>query len=258
MSNREERERLRQQRLSQKTSQGSTDRRRLILGYVVAGILAAAVVGGLAVVLFGGDDGSSGPKAGQGCDDDNAHVSTLGGGTTQGLECDDREGTAPPAIQFGDLEESSKEAGCELKVDLPDEGNSHVEDSKPVTYKTSPPTSGDHNVEWISDGAYATPLNVDTAISPNVRNFIHSMEHGRVEIQYSPDLPEEQQLAIKGMFDEDPGGILLFPNPNMPYAVAATAWTAMVGCPTYNELDLDVLRNFRDTYRGNGPENFPF
>jgi hypothetical protein len=44
----------------------------------------------------------------------------------------------------------------------------------------------------------------------------------------------------------------------MPYAVAATAWTHLVGCPKYSPAVLDVLRNFRDTYRGNGPEQqFP-
>jgi hypothetical protein len=40
----------------------------------------------------------------------------------------------------------------------------------------------------------------------------------------------------------------------MPYDVAVTAWTNIAACPTYNEGVLDVIRNFRDTYRGNGPE----
>jgi hypothetical protein len=30
-----------------------------------------------------------------------------------------------------------------------------------------------------------------------------------------------------------------------------------VGCERYDPLVLDVVRNFRDTYRGNGPENVP-
>jgi hypothetical protein len=40
----------------------------------------------------------------------------------------------------------------------------------------------------------------------------------------------------------------------MPYGVAVTAWTNEVVCPTYNASVLDVIRNFRDTYLGNGPE----
>ena len=41
------------------------------------------------------------------------------------------------------------------------------------------------------------------------------------------------------------------------YAVAFSAWSNSVGCQAYDPLVLDVIRNFRDTYRGNGPENFP-
>jgi hypothetical protein len=48
--------------------------------------------------------------------------------------------------------------------------------------------------------------------------------------------------------------MLLYPDPDMPYDVAVTAWTNEAVCPHYNETVLDVIRNFRDTYRGNGPE----
>ena len=52
--------------------------------------------------------------------------------------------------------------------------------------------------------------------------------------------------------------MLLFPNPEMPYDVAATAWTQMIGCPTYDgQATIDALRAFRDTYRGQGPEPVP-
>ena len=87
---------------------------------------------------------------------------------------------------------------------------------------------------------------------------VHSLEHGRIDIQYSPDLPEDQQLELKGLFDEDYDGMLLFPNPDMPFDVAATAWTQMMSCPTYEgRATLDALRAFRDTYRGQGPEPVP-
>ena len=50
-----------------------------------------------------------------------------------------------------------------------------------------------------------------TARSPSAWWAVHSMEHGRIEIQYSPDLPEEEQLALKGVFDQRPDGVLLVP-----------------------------------------------
>jgi hypothetical protein len=52
--------------------------------------------------------------------------------------------------------------------------------------------------------------------------------------------------------------MLLFPNPDMPYAVATTAWTQLMGCKQYNERVIDAIRAFRDTYRGRGPEPVPF
>ena len=93
---------------------------------------------------------------------------------------------------------------------------------------------------------------------PETWYFVHSMEHGRIEIQYSPDLPEDDQLALKGVFDERPDGMLLFPNSEMPYDVAVTAWTQLLGCPKYEgAATLDAIRDFRDTYRGLGPEPLP-
>ena len=247
-SRKEEKERLRAQRLAAERAAASSGQRRLILGYIAAGVLALAVVAGLVVVLVSGGDSSAEAST---CD--NAHIKNSGG-TFRGLEPDCREGTAPPPIQFADLQISAERAGCELRLDLPNEGNTHVPNSTPVEYKTVPPTSGNHNPVPIDDGAYSTPITDDTSEPTNVRNEVHAMEHGRIEIHYKPSLPEAQQLALKGVFDADPNGMLLYPDPDMPYDVALTAWTNMAVCPTYNETVLDVIRNFRDTYRGNGPE----
>jgi hypothetical protein len=248
-SRKEERERLRQQRLAQQQTRGSSDRRRLVLGYAVAGVLTLAVIAGLVAVIAGGDGGST-----ESCPS-GAHVQ-INSGVIDGNQCDAREGTAPPDIQFGDLAESAAQAGCEVHLDLPDEGNNHFQDENMGTYKTNPPTSGDHYGSPtetasgpIADGAYSS--------TPVTSRTVHSMEHGRVEIRYSPKLPEDQQLALKGVFDESPNGMLMFPDPDMPYAVAVSAWTNYIGCKKYDPLFLDVIRNFRDTYRGNGPEAIP-
>jgi Protein of unknown function (DUF3105) len=249
-SRKEEKERLRQQRLAAERAAASRGRSRLIAGYVVAGVLAAAVLAGLvAVIASGGSDGGI-----DACGE--AHIENAGG-TFRGLEPDCREGTTPPPIRIADLRISAEQAGCELKLDLPIEGSNHVSNSTPVQYKTTPPTSGSHNPVPINDGAYRTPITDNPDQQTNIRSAVHAMEHGRVEIQYKPSLPEAQQLALKGVFDEDPSGMLLFPNPDMPYDVAITAWGNEVLCPTYNETALDVIRNFRDTYLGNGPEQVP-
>jgi hypothetical protein len=249
-SRKEEKERLRAQRLAAERAAQSGGQRRLVAGYVVAGILTLAVIAGLVAVIASG--GGGGTAAADACS--NAHIQNTG--SFKGLEPDCREGTKESVAptQFGDLAVSAQKAGCDLKENLPDEGNTHVPNSTTVHYGTVPPTSGNHNPVPISDGAYKTPVTSDTSKQTNIRNEVHAMEHGRVEIHYKPSLPQDQQLALKGVFDADPDGMLLYPDPDMPYDVAVTAWTNEVVCPHYNPIVLDVIRNFRDKYRGNGPE----
>jgi hypothetical protein len=248
MATKEERERRRQERLEAERTELAAARRRLIFGYVVAGGLALAVVVGLAIVLLSG--GGDGTQVGGKDVPDAAHVQ-LKTGSINDVPFDGRVGTVPPPLAQGDLEAAAKAAHCDLRLDLPDEGNNHITPNDPVPkYKTNPPTSGNHIVPPLqqADGAYSE--------MPGPPYFVHSLEHGRIEIQYSPDLPEKDQLALKGVFDEDAPGMLLFPNPDMPYAVAATAWTQMLGCPKYEgQPTLDAIRDFRDIYRGQGPES---
>jgi hypothetical protein len=245
-SRKEEKERLREQRLAAERAASSGGRSRVLAGYVVAGVLGLAVIVGLIAVISSGGGGGSST-----CE--NAHIKNSGG-TFAGLEPDCRRGTPPPAIKFADLHASAQQAGCQLRLNLPDEGNTHVPNSTSVKYGTVPPTSGNHNPVPIDDGAYRTPITSDTGKQVNIRNEVHAMEHGRIEIHYKPSLPENEQLALKGVFDDDPDGMLLYPDPDMPYEVAVTAWTNMAVCPHYNAEVLDVIQNFRDTYRGNGPE----
>src|SRR6476620_1081801 len=143
-SRKEEKERLRAQRLAAERAAASTGHRRLIAGYVVAALLAMAVVAGLGVVLLNGDSAEANTGS-------NAH-SKNAGGTFRGLQPDCREGTAPPPSKVADLSISAQQAGCQLKLNLPDEGNTHVPNSTPVDYKTVPPTSGNHNPVPIDDG----------------------------------------------------------------------------------------------------------
>jgi len=156
-------------------------------------------------------------------------------------------------VKVVDLKTAAKRAGCTLRLNLHDEGNSHLAPgSKPPNYGTSPPTSGNHVVPPFqqADGAYQQ--------MPEPLNFVHSLEHGRVEIQYTPRLSDQDQLALKGVFDQSPEGMLLFPNGQMPYEVAATAWTQLLGCTRYEGAKtLDAIRNFRDQFRRNGPEPVP-
>jgi Protein of unknown function (DUF3105) len=242
----EEKERLRAARLEAERRETEGARKRLLLGYAVAGVLTAAVLAGIVVVALsgGGGGGPDEPAA--------AHIDT-GTGSVNGVAPDAREGITPPPVGNLDLNTAAADANCDLRLNLRDEGNTHVQPGTHVTYHTNPPTSGNHVAFPFqqADGAYSQePASID---------FVHSLEHGRIEIQYAPDLPARDQLALKGVFDDSPSGMLLFPNRQMPYAVATTAWTQLMGCKRYEGAKtLDAIRDFRDQYRGRGPENlFP-
>jgi hypothetical protein len=194
--------------------------------------LVAAVA--VLVIVLSSSSGDSAPKG-------DAHINlNLSYGSTNGITPDERAGTVPPAPKVADLAMAAKEAGCVLKLKLPDEGHEHIPPTAQTpAYKTNPPTSGAH-VEppyQQADGAYSEmPAEID---------FVHSLEHGRMEIQYSPELAEADQLALKGLYDTMYGATLLFPNERMPYAVAATTWTNLLGCPTYKgSITLDAIRDF--------------
>jgi hypothetical protein len=246
-SRKEEKERLRVERQAAEAAEARAQRKRLILGYVVAGLISLAVVGGIIFAIAGGDDGGGG---GSGESSDNINYE-FGGILPDGVEVDDREGTEPPAVADDNLSTAAETAGCDLQTGLEVEGDTHVGEKDLPEYGTNPPTSGDHFQQWLADGAFAT--------TPPVGNSVHALEHGRIEIQYSPDLTEEEQLALKGVFDADRAGVILFPNADMPYEVATTAWTNMMGCDSYDgAATLDAIRDFIGTYRGRGPENVAF
>ncbi|HEU5062078.1 MAG TPA: DUF3105 domain-containing protein [Solirubrobacterales bacterium] len=177
-----------------------------------------AVIAIVAIIVL-----SSGPdSAARG----NPHIN-LDSGITNGIAPDSRVGIEPPAFEEQNLQAAARAADCELRLRLPEEGDEHIPASAPEPrYKTNPPTSGDHVEEQQADGAYRE--------APPPASVVHSLEHGRLAIQYRPDLSEKAQLELIGLFDTMYGGTLLFPNPRMPYAVAATTWTNLFGCHTYN------------------------
>lgn len=231
MANRreEERERLRQARQERESSQAKSEKRRLFAVYGVAGLIGLLVIAGIVGLIAS----SSSTESAE------AHINQ-GTGSTNGVQPDEREGTAPQQVKVTDLKQAAKQAGCTLRLKLKDEGHNHIAPTAETPdYGTNPPTSGNH-VEapyQQADGAYTE--------MPGEIFIVHSLEHGRMEIQYSPDLPDEDQLALKGLYDTMYGGTLLFPNENMDYEVAATTWTNLLGCPEYKgAITLDAIRDF--------------
>jgi hypothetical protein len=200
------------------------------------GPLLLALVAAIALLAGCGGGGSGG----------SAHVNE-DSGSTNGVPLDEREGTPPPPPRGGELEKLADQAECLYFSRLEDEGNEEVPPGTPESYKASVPVSGPH-VEpphQQADGAYL--------LMPQPIDFVAALDHGRVEIQYSPGLEESAQLQLKGLFDTMYGGTLLFPNEEMRFTVAATAWNTMLGCTIWQgNKTIEAVRAFAAAKWGKG------
>lgn len=158
-----------------------------------------------------------------------------------------------PVQQIGDYREAAAAAGCELTNPALEGGTHEEKEFKGSDYKTNPPTSGNHNPQWYEDGVYQADG------IPRLGEVVHTLEHGRINVQYRPDLTAEKVAQLNAFVQENQGyHMLLYPNQTkMPYAVAATAWTHGLTCEQMNDKTFDALRAFRDRYLDKGPERVP-
>ena len=165
-----------------------------------------------------------------------------------------RPSAKPPPVRTKNLAAAARLAGCNL-VNPPDEGRDHVD--RPVTpedYGTNPPTSGMHAPEWAPDAAYPP------GATPDLGTLVHTLEHGRINIQYRPGTDANTIAALTALAHEMDDGyhLLLYENAtNMPFAIAATAWDHLLGCPEMNGRVFDAIRAFRNTYIDHAPETIP-
>jgi len=159
---------------------------------------------------------------------------------------------AIPAQKETNLKAAADAAKCELKT-VPSAGNNHT--TEKVTYKDSPPTSGDHDPTAADDGLY------EPGNAPPVGKHVHSLEHGRIDIQYKAGSPQatidklETVASEPLQFGSEAYHVLVFENnTEMEPAVAATAWTQSLTCPTMNDRVFDAIRAFRTDFTDKGPE----
>jgi hypothetical protein len=228
----ERRRREREEREQAERQKASSKRRLQLVAGAVLGVAAIAAVI-VAVAASGGSD--SGTESGS-----------------------DLATAAIPARKITDFDAAVKASGCSFKS-YPSEGRTHLPSDTATNnnYKTNPPTSGSHRPTPAEDGVYASDN------PPDKENFVHALEHGRIEIQYAPGTPQKTQDQLNALFNEDLKGVpgyhqLLFQNnTKMPFAVAATAWTHILGCKTMNPQVFDAIRAFRERFVDKGPELIP-
>jgi hypothetical protein len=231
----EEKERRRQERLAAEQQAAAGAKRLRMVQFGIGGVLLAAIIVAVVVaVAGGGDDGAS-------------SASDSGGGVPIPAATDN----AKP----DNLTAAARAAGCEFR-EFESEGREHS--SEPFDdYRTNPPTSGTHNPVPAEDGIY------DPGNTPAVENWVHTLEHGRILLQYKPGTPERVRGQLETLFNEEVQGrsgyhmVLMENNSEMDAQVAAVAWTRSITCPEVNDRTWDALRAFRDRFVDKAPELIP-
>ena len=234
MASREEekRQRREEREAQQRAAEQAGARKRLVAigGSIAAAIVVIAV--GVVLATGGGDD--------------NMSVGSTGGSA---------EGAPIPAQQEKNFDAALKAAGCTF-TEHESEGGTHTEEPYDE-YKTNPPTSGPHHPQPAPDGVY------DPGNSPDPNNWVHTLEHGRVIIQYKQGTPQETIDQLATLTGENVKGspgyhmALMENTTDMPYEVAAVTWTRTLGCKEWNEQGFDAIRVFRDRFVDKAPEFVP-
>jgi Protein of unknown function (DUF3105) len=224
-SRREEKERRRQERLEHERARLEEARKRRTYSFVAGGVLVVAAIVAVVVAVSAGGGSGGGSDSAYGYSKSAKNISP------------------PPAQKIADLTVAAKAAHCTL-LNPPIEGRTHV--TGKVKYHTNPPTSGNHYPIPQTDGVYTR--------TPPFTHVVHTLEHGRIEMQYAPSLNPKRIAQLGGLFNEDKAYQLLFPNASMPYQVAVTAWGHLAGCKKVSDETFDVIRAFKRRYLGAAPE----
>jgi len=154
----------------------------------------------------------------------------------------------------------ANKADCSVRS-FEEEGRNHVTTKLTAAdYKTNPPTSGDH----VPPGQEAQVGEYAVGNEPNIGNWVHTLEHGRILIMYKPKTPPATVAQLKTLYERDVFGsgsayhsLLMQNNSKMPFEVAAVAWRHYIGCEKFTPAAIPAMDAFRDLYVDTAPEQIP-
>ena len=158
--------------------------------------------------------------------------------------------------------------GCPADLIQSDDADAteHVAEGETVEYDTNPPAAGPHagttadvgviygaeeNGGWFSSATQESPYTVE--------NFVHSMEHGAV-VFWTNNLSEEEQLLAEDTVNELYGQgyqhLIMVEYNDMDVPFAMTAWSYLQECEAMDELTVQNMQLFTDSFYGSGIEGF--
>jgi hypothetical protein len=159
-------------------------------------------------------------------------------------------------------------AGCTLREvnPLPPKDGKNYHNDVPtlttkVKWSTFPPSGGGHYPLWAVWGFYREPV--------NPRLVVHNLEHGAVVIWWGEKVPKSTVDQLNRFYSESPDGMFGTPIAGLGNKIVLTAWTGQPSryyqngdyglgqLATCSHFDQKAFAEFRDAFRGKGPEGIP-
>jgi hypothetical protein len=147
---------------------------------------------------------------------------------------------APRTIRSADaVTLAAQRAGCVLRVDAGGAVGRDLDVMQPPTF--GPPATP------AAAGVYRR--------APRTEAVVGSLRRGTVVLQYRSGTPRRTVQDLRRMGSLAPFAAIVTPDrTGMRYAVAATAWGRLLGCPRVNGSTLVAVRAFAVRYKGRGPD----
>ncbi len=134
---------------------------------------------------------------------------------------------------------AAQQAGCVLRTDA---GGATARDLDVM----QPPTFGPP-AQPAATGVYTR--------APRTAAVVGSLRRGTVVLQYRAGTPRRTVHDLRRLVALAPFASIVTPDgTGMRYAVAATAWGRLLGCPRVNRSTLGAVRAFATRYKGRGPD----
>jgi hypothetical protein len=146
---------------------------------------------------------------------------------------------AQPVARVDPVTLAAQQAGCVVRSDAGGATAGELDVMQPPTF--GPPAAP------AATGVYTR--------APRTEAVIGSLRRGVVVLQYRMGTPRETVVALRRLVALAPFASIVTPDrTGMRYAVAATAWGRLLGCPRASGKALVAVHAFAMRYRGRGPD----
>lgn len=163
------------------------------------------------------------------------------------------EGIGPAPAISTPVEVAAKAASCTVKA-YPSTTRDHADTPARSPAEGVPPTSGEHFPVWADWGVY------DRALPAGL--VVHNLEHGGVAVYLGSDVADDVRQAVVDLWASSPPYVLVVDAAAADEVPAAglvvTSWQRALRCDQATSgPTIEAVREFRNAYRGAGPEAVP-